>query len=266
MANIDWILPAVTGLVGALIGTYGGAYFLYKFKEQKIEKVRDIAIKALELIKGYAKEGKTYDMVTNDFNNKLTIADKRAILVALHKIGIPIEASTKQINISQVNFQAQVIDKDVVSGMISQVESGLCDHLFFNDIESYFSNNLRLNSVRAIGKKYVNVVLSQSTFNKDTNVISYPENWTDKLTVGETNVISVLHNQLCSSKYFNGNSIDQGAIQILIYEIEVGIWDNYLFWEYEAYSNVKTQKEMSQILIDQISSQSQINFPQNNSK
>ncbi len=258
MANIDLILPAVTGLVGALVGTYGGSYFLYKFKEKKIEKVRKIAIKALELIKGYAKEGKTYDMVANDFNNKLTIADKRAVLVALHKIGIPIEASTKQINISQVNFQAQVIDKDVVSGMISQVESGLCDHLFFNDIESYFSNNLRLNSVRAIGEKYVNEVLSQSRFNKDTNVISYPENWTDKFTVGETNIISVLHKQLCSDKYYKGGTPDNNAIQILISEIEIGIWDNYLFWEYEAYTNIKTQNEMSQRIIAQLDMQSQI--------
>ncbi len=258
MANIDWILPAVTGLVGALVGTYGGSYFLYKFKEKKIEKVRKIAIKALELIKGYAKEGKTYDMVANDFNNKLTIADKRAVLVALHKIGIPIEASTKQINISQINFQAQVIDKDVVSGMISQVESGLCDHLFFNDIESYFSNNLRLNSVRAIGKKYVNDVLAQSTFDNETKVISYPDNWIDKFTVGEFNVILVLRSQLRSSKYFNGNSINQSAIQTLIYEIEVGIWDNYLFWEYEAYTNVNTQIEMSQRIIEQLDMQSQM--------
>ncbi len=259
MTNSELLLPVISGCIGALIGTYFGSYLLYRFKEKKIEKVRAIAKKALTLINGYAKEGKTYDVAANDFNNKLTIADKRAVLVALHKIGIPVEASTKQVNISKVNFQAQVIDKDVILGMIGQVDSGLCDHLFFNDIESYFSNNLRLNSVREVGKKYVQNVLAKSKFetNDQGGRVNLPDSWDNNFTQGEINIILVLANQLMSNKYFQSNgSPDTKSIELLISEIEIGLWDNYLFWEYEAYANVKAQKEMSQMLI------SQINIPQ----
>ena len=268
MNNLEWILPAITGLVGALIGTYGGSYFLYKFKEKKIEKVRAIAKKALTLINGYAKESQTYDVAANDFNNKLSIADKRAVLVALHKIGIPIEASTKQVNISKVNFQAQIIDKDVILGMIRQVDSGLCDHLFFNDIESYFSNNLRLNSVREVGKKYVHHVLAESKLetNPEGGKVNLPDNWSNNFTQDEINVILVLANQLMSNKYFDSNgSPNAKSIDQLISEIETGLWDNYLFWEYEAYTNIIEQRKMSQMVMSQMNLSDTIGQPSSNS-
>ena len=46
--------------------------------------------------------------------------------------------------------------------MIQQIEKGNCDNLFFIDIESYFTSNLRLNAVRNVGKKYVEEVQSKS--------------------------------------------------------------------------------------------------------
>lgn len=34
-SNWIWISPLITGMLGALIGTYGGSFFLNKFKTEK---------------------------------------------------------------------------------------------------------------------------------------------------------------------------------------------------------------------------------------
>lgn len=245
-----WISPLVAGIAGALIGTYGGSFFLNKFQDRKMKKVRTIAVKALKIIKEYAKSNNTYSKIAYEFNNKLSVSDKRAVLVALHKLGIPIETGTKKLNINNINFLELVIDSNEIAGMILQVESGLCDHLFFSDIESYFSANLRLNSVREIGKKYVKTVLEKSKYDKASNMINRPEQWHESFTQGELNSILVLAGQLNTSKYFNaqGNP-DEAAISKLVAEIEVGIWDNYLFWEYEAYSNVIAQRNLADSIV-----------------
>lgn len=52
--------------------------------------MRGIAIKALKIFQGYAKKKQTFDMVASEFNNKIDIVEKRAVLVALCKLGIPV--------------------------------------------------------------------------------------------------------------------------------------------------------------------------------
>lgn len=44
----SWLLPLISGAIGALIGTYGGSYFLHWKQEKKIKNVRSIAVKALK--------------------------------------------------------------------------------------------------------------------------------------------------------------------------------------------------------------------------
>ena len=36
----SWLLPFISGAIGALIGTYGGSYFLHWKQEKKIQNVR----------------------------------------------------------------------------------------------------------------------------------------------------------------------------------------------------------------------------------
>ena len=56
-----WI-DITVALASALIGTYFGTFFLAKREENKVKKVRAIAIRALEIIKGYTnhQDTKTY--------------------------------------------------------------------------------------------------------------------------------------------------------------------------------------------------------------
>lgn len=187
----NWLLPLVSGAIGALIGTYGGSYFLHWKQEKKIKNVRSMAVKALYIFKEYAQHKKSYADSANEFNTKLNVSEKRAVVVALHKIGIPFEISTKDdFDIKNLRLKDIIIDRDEIDAMILQIEKGNCDNLFFIDIESYFTSNLRLNAVRNVGKKYVEEVQSKSRVEKDApnTIVSQPD-WHKVFSPGELQII-----------------------------------------------------------------------------
>ena len=89
------IIAFLTALVGGLIGTYGGARFLNLREDYKMKKVRAIAIKALDVIKKYSKQ--SYMNAESDFNTSLSITEKRMVIVALHKLGIPMGVPANEV-------------------------------------------------------------------------------------------------------------------------------------------------------------------------
>lgn len=259
----NWLLPLVSGAIGALIGTYGGSYFLHWKQEKKIKNVRSMAVKALYIFKEYAQHKKSYADSANEFNTKLNVTEKRAVVVALHKIGIPFEISTKDdFDIKNLRLKDIIIDRDEIDAMILQIEKGNCDNLFFIDIESYFTSNLRLNAVRNVGKKYVEEVQSKSRVEKDApnTIVSQPD-WHKVFSPGELQIIFVLRIQLANTAYFlpDGNA-DPVKMKTLIREIEIGLWDNYLFWEYESYQNIRAQHNLANIIQNAVMGQQMMNI------
>ncbi len=259
----NWLLPLVSGAIGALIGTYGGSYFLHWKQEKKIKNVRSMAVKALYIFKEYAQHKKSYADSANEFNTKLNVSEKRAVVVALHKIGIPFEISTKDdFDIKNLRLKDIIIDRDEIDAMIQQIEKGNCDNLFFIDIESYFTSNLRLNAVRNVGKKYVEEVQSKSRVEKDApnTIVSQPD-WHKVFSPGELQIIFVLRIQLANTAYFlpDGNA-DPVKMKTLIREIEIGLWDNYLFWEYESYQNIRAQHNLANIIQNAVMGQQMMNI------
>ena len=83
---IDILIPILAALLGGIVG----AWFQNLFLQHKTNKVRKIAIRGLRVFKKYAKDGQTYDTAAADFNNELNVVEKRAVLVALCKLGIPV--------------------------------------------------------------------------------------------------------------------------------------------------------------------------------
>ncbi|WP_286155877.1 hypothetical protein [Parabacteroides goldsteinii] len=259
----SWLLPLISGAIGALIGTYGGSYFLHWKQEKKIKNVRSMAVKALDIFKEYAQHKKSYADSANEFNTKLNVSEKRAVVVALHKIGIPFEISTKDdFDIKNLRLKDIIIDRDEIDAMIQQIEKGNCDNLFFIDIESYFTSNLRLNAVRNVGKKYVEEVQSKSRVEKDApnTIVSQPD-WHKVFSPGELQIIFVLRIQLANTAYFlpDGNA-DPVKMKTLIREIEIGLWDNYLFWEYESYQNIRAQHNLANIIQNAVMGQQMMNI------
>lgn len=259
----NWLLPLVSGAIGALIGTYGGSYFLHWKQEKKIKNVRSMAIRALNIFKEYAQQKKIYAEAACEFNTKLSISEKRAVVVALHKLGVPFETLTNDIfDIKNIRFKDVVIDKDEIITMIVQINKGNCDNLFFMDIESYFTSNLRLNAVRNVGKKYVEEVHAKSYIEKEKPyTIMNPLDWYKQFTPGELQTILVLRTQLSNTDYFSQNGqADPKKIKDLIREIEIGLWDNYLFYDYESFMNVRAQHNLADVVQNMIMmNQQQVN-------
>ena len=139
---MEILINVFSALLAAFLGGYFGAWFQHSFQNRKVNKVRKIAIKALDVFCRYAKQGQTFDKAASEFNNSLDVVEKRAVLVALCKLGIPV---VKPINdlfqIEDVKFEHKLIDKDTISLMKGQVNKGNCDDLFFSDVDAYFSSN-----------------------------------------------------------------------------------------------------------------------------
>ena len=220
------IFSLLTAIIGAIVGAYFGTIFRENQHEKNNKKVRNIAIKALNIIKGYAKDKKPFSAANNEFNSKINIAEKRTILVALHKLGIPILANEKDVfDIKEIKFGDRLIDVVEIEDAIIQIDKGHCDRLFFIEVDSYFTSNIRVEILRSIAKRYVNEVLCKSSINIKEGKINFPKDCIIKDKVQE----------ICS-------------------EIDLGIWDNYLMWDYNAYTSVITQNKVNDALIKQFSS------------
>lgn len=122
---VSILVKIVVIVVSAIAGGFFGAWFSYRFQSRKIVKVRRIAIKALEIFLNYAKKRQTYDLAASEFNNKINIVEKRAILVALCKLGIPIVKPVDDVFcIEHVRFEHEEIYRDTINLMIEQINKG----------------------------------------------------------------------------------------------------------------------------------------------
>lgn len=234
-----WV-DIIIALASALIGTYFGTYFLAKREENKVKNVRAIAIRAIDIIKEYAKHNGSYDKACQELNTKLNIAEKRAVIVALHKIGLPIQTPINaSFDIKNIQLSNDAIDKDLLDDAKVQIGHGHCDHLFYQDPDKYFTENLRIETLRNLAKRFVNNTLGNSTYKKSEEMIYYPESWLTTYSWGEKKAIWVFKCQVTSSMYFHiDGTPDKGKLDELKTEISTGLWDNYLLWTQEAYDNL----------------------------
>ena len=75
---MEIIKNVLTALLAAFLGGYFGAWFQHNFQNRKVNKVRKIAIKALDVFCRYVKQGQTFDKAASKFNNSLDVVEKRA--------------------------------------------------------------------------------------------------------------------------------------------------------------------------------------------
>lgn len=83
-------------------------------------------------------------------------------------------------------------------------------------------------------------------------------------TLGERLTIGVLHERLVDKSYFQNNGdTSKEAIEKLIREIQIGLWDIYLFWDFDSYQNMQSQRQLANIVQSAVMSQQQIVQNQN---
>lgn len=244
---MEIIITIVIALISALLGGYFGALFQYHFQNRKISKIRSIAIKALDIFVQYAKQDNTFDIVSEEFNNSLNIVEKRAVLVALCKLGIPVVQPINDVfKIEKVRFEKKIIRKEVLDLMKEQVNKGNCDDMFFIDVDAYFSSNVRLLAVRAVAKKYVDFDFSKCKLDVKNMVVNHPKDMFEQFTPGEINILSVFRSRTCLSSYFDNNGNPNiNKMEELKKEIDLGLWDTYLFWDWESYINLQNQNNLA---------------------
>ena len=250
------IISCATAFLGGIAGTYGSSYFITRKQEKRQENIRKIALRALDIFKNYT--GKTYHDAESEFNIKLNITEKRIILVALYKIGIPIFAENiGKFSLENVSFMSNEVTEKEIINMESQIDNGTCDNLFFEDPEDYFNSNILNKYKRSIAISFIENVLKNSRISDDEQRIIYPENWWDDFSLGEMNIACVIKVKLADSILYDKNTknIKKEKIDRIINEIKIGLWDTYLDWPYEAFSNVQTQKSAADTVLDMIRNQ-----------
>lgn len=65
---------------------------------------------------------------------------------------------------------------------------------------------------------------------------------------------SVFREVINNEEYFdeNGSPIKE-KLKEVSKEIDLGLWDNYLFWDYNAYASIVSQNKVNDMLIRQFS-------------
>jgi len=247
VVNIGWA-TVILSAIAACVGTALGAGMVVYLQGRKSKAVRKTAISALTLLKEYA-DTKTpkYTDAQNAFNIKFNMAQKRSMLVALHKIGVPIEIPVSGLSaIENVYFSDKKILTKEIDEMIEQINNGSCDNLYFTDVDIYFSEGLRRKAMRETAKKFVNEIMKKSSLNMGNSIVDY-HGLINNLTVGEFNVIAVFRIETYRREFYDisGNANIQ-SMDELVREIERGLWDRYLGWDYDSYMNNKLQRDSMQ--------------------
>lgn len=257
---MDWgsvVLSAITGIVGAAIGTYWGTQWLASYKNKEIIRIRNMGIKALHIIKKYSKNKQYYSHAANEFNTTLSVAEKRSVLVALHKLGLPILFPVdRPFSLNNISFPEEEIDEKYIQDIILQVQNGYADKLFFLDVEEHFNADLRLRSLRNIAKKYIDNILAKTKISEDKCHIQYEDDCWINFSPGEVNSILVFKRLTMESGFYDKNgNIRNDTLELLKKEVDLGIWDSYLQWDITAYNNMCTQKLFAEIGINAMQSQ-----------
>ena len=121
----------------------------------------------------------------------------------------------------------------------------------------FFSENLRIYTLRELAKRFVENTLGHSTYKQEEEKILFPDNWLTSYSWGEKKALWVFKSQVTSSVYFHKDGTpDQDKLSQLKTEVDTGLWDNYLLWVAEAYDNLSSGTNLSNIFLQMANTQS----------
>lgn len=230
----------ILSLFSAFLGTFFGAWLVYHFQNKHLYTLRKLSIRALKEIRRFSQGKNTYKKAEGLFNTEFDLAQKRAILTALFKVGLPIDIPKYgNINISNIEFQDVIIDKDLLDGMISNINHGYCDKYFDEDISSFISTEVRTGLLRDLAKRFVDEVVAQSTL--DGKEVNLPKTLLTRFTNGERRALIVFREFVLDESYFDMSSKrpDLEQLEILKREVDMGLWDSVLTKDTFDYMHVK---------------------------
>ena len=92
--------------------------------------------------------------------------------------------------------------------------------------------------------------VSKMVINPETKQFKEPMNDLSQIfSLGEFKAIQVLRELVRDQMYFDENGLPiKEKLDTLIKDIDMGLWDSYLMWNYEAYQSVMMQIQMGQVI------------------
>lgn len=237
---MDYLTNVSISGFAAFIGTCAGAWVIIKHQNSKNKYPRELIIEILNVLKKY----KTYKKAEDDFNAR-SIVEKRAVIVALKNLGVPIliDVINDSYDVNHVRFDDIEVDEKAIGKMKDFVEKGLCDNLFFKEIESNFYNaSPKIVFARNLALKFINTLASQAGNATIMHVLGAA-----KINLNQFQIIAVFQQTV---DVFLDDNVCKHKIDDAKDNIRNGVFDHLFYWDIRAFNNLNSQKNLADKLVN----------------
>lgn len=233
----------MTSIVGTIIGAAIGAWAITKLQDSKNKYPRQLLKEIISEFRGY----ENYQNAKDQFN-KRSLVEKKAVLVALKNLGVPIKINVidDRFDIDNVFFSDVSIYSPDLDKMERYIELGLCDKLFFNEIDSGFhQSSPKIIRARELSIKVLETMKRQEPLINAGNLAKAAG-----LSWNQFEVIYVFWQSLSvTDDIASASSIlkyDEEKIDVAIQDVKNGIFDHLFYWDHRAFNNMNEQRSMAQ--------------------
>ncbi|HHH1368325.1 TPA: hypothetical protein ACPZHQ_002259 [Yersinia enterocolitica] len=229
-------------ILATFIGAWTGAWVIVRRQELKNIYPRELLSGVLNKFLGYP----TYDKAKDEFN-KYSLVEKKAVIVALKNLGVPIviNIANDTYDIENIKFDEKPVTKEAITKMIDFVNKGLCDDLFFKEIGSNFFNaSPKIIFARELAIKFLDALSTQpntTTINDIMRVAS--------INFNQFQVIQVFWSTV--DVFNDDNTLSGTKIKNAKANVKNGVFDHLFYWDFRAFSNLSSQKNLADAVLQQ---------------
>lgn len=242
LAIFTIIVTGIITIIATFIGAWTGAQVIIRKQELKNSYPRKLISDILVILSSY----KNYSDAQSEFN-KYSIVEKKAVVVALKNLGVPIRIGIidDAYDIENITFDNKVVSKEFVAKMIDFVNKGLCDDLFFKEISSGFYNATpKIIFAREIAIKYLKTLLIFGDALSTASLKSIIKS--ADIDFNQYQVIQVFCNTVDISDGVNNrtHSLEE-KIESAITNVKNGVFDHLFYWDFRAFDNMNSQRNVA---------------------
>lgn len=239
---MDWVVSILTSIIGTGFGAYAGAKLITNQQEAKKRYPRELLMNIISDFSDYSN----YKEAEGQFN-KRSMIEKKAVLVALKNLGIPVKVNLvdDRFDIDKIEFLAFPVNIKEIEKMKKYVALGLCDDLFFNDIDTgFYQSPPKIIRARGIAIKVLEAAkrLDPSIRYDIAGLARAAQISTSQFEVVYVFWLSVdiLEETSSVTQRYDDKKIDS-----VIQDVKNGIFDHIFYWDFRAYINMNEQRKMA---------------------
>jgi hypothetical protein len=237
---LEVLISSLGTIISSLVGTFFGAWIIIKRQESKNIYPRELLIDILNMFEKYNE--KPYSKAQDDFNTRSSV-EKKAVLVALKNLGVPVRINIieDRFDIENIAFDKITIKKEELEKMKKFVDHGLCDTLFFKEIDNNFHNvPPKLLRARNMAIQALESCKKSITDDKKPPFTNGYIAEQSGLSWNQFEVIGVCMSMI---DYTTKDKIDAA-----IKDVKDGIFDHLFYWELNSFSNITAQKNVANLI------------------